>query len=172
LGLLLSRTGCVPTTEQVTVEMEQLVLIPASRIAICIVSAKSEFPTATQGKETVRRLALLLVLGSLVVAGSGCGTVLNFFNGEGGGPKQVYGGVQIDCQAAAGLLKDHPGQGIPYQEALWAFFDLPFSLLGDTLTLPLVLLDRLDELSADRPIAVPQPAPPPPIAASPATNRW
>jgi uncharacterized protein YceK len=96
----------------------------------------------------VRRIALLLVLGCLVMAGSGCGTVLNFFNGEGGGPKHIYGGVQIDCQVAAEHLKDRPAQGIPL--VLCAILDLPLSLLGDTLTLPLVLSDQLQDLMADR----------------------
>ena len=120
----------------------------------------------------MRRIALLLVLGFLVVAGSGCGTALNFFNGESKGPELVYGGVQMDYQFAAEHIQDQPAQGIPL--VLGAFLDLPLSLLGDTLTLPLILWHRLRDLTADRPIAVPQPAtpPPPPIAASPATNRW
>ena len=111
----------------------------------------------------MRRLSLVLLPGALILAGSGCGTVLNFFNGESGGPEHVYGGVRMDCQVAAEQLKDHPGlrpaQGIPL--ALCALLDLPLSLLGDTLTLPLVLSDRLHELTADRP-----PAP----AAGPAPN--
>ena len=85
----------------------------------------------------MRRLALLLVLGSLVVAESGCGTSLNFFSGLGEGtkgPEHVYGGVQMDCQIAAEQLEDHPVQGIPL--LLCALLDLPLSLLGDTLTLP------------------------------------
>jgi uncharacterized protein YceK len=122
----------------------------------------------------VRRLALLLFLGFLVVAGSGCGTAMNFLSGVGEGtesPELVYGGVQMDCQIAAEHLKDPPAQGTPL--VLCALLDLPLSLLGDTLTLPLILWHRLRDLTADRPIAVPQPAtPPPPIAASPATNRW
>jgi uncharacterized protein YceK len=106
----------------------------------------------------VRRLALLLVLGSLVVAGSGCGTVLNFFNGESRGPEHVYGGVQMDCQVAAEQLKNNGVQGIPL--VLWALLDLPLSLLGDTLTLPLVLSDQLHDLKADRPPApAAEPAP-------------
>ena len=110
----------------------------------------------------MRRLSLLPLLGSLLLAGSGCGTVLNFFNGESGGPRRVYGGVQMDCQVAAEQLKDHPGlrpaQGIPL--ALCALLDLPLSLLGDTLTLPLVLSDQLHDLKADRPPApAAEPAP-------------
>ena len=104
----------------------------------------------------MRRLALVLLPGVLILAGSGCGTACNFFNGESKGPVHVYGGVQADCQAVAEQFRDHPGQGTPFPEVLCALLDLPLSLLGDTLTLPLVLSDRLHDLTADRP-----PAPPP-----------
>jgi uncharacterized protein YceK len=107
----------------------------------------------------MRRLVLVPLLGSLLLAGSGCGTVLNFFDGESGGPRRVYGGVQIDCEVAAEQLKDQPVQGIPlvHQPAqsipmiLLALFDLPLSAFGDTLTLPLVLSARWHELTDDRP---------------------
>jgi len=117
---------------------------------------RGQAQSPTQG-ETVRRLALL-VLGPLIVAGSGCGTVCNFFHGESSGPKYVYGGVQMDCQLAAEHLKDRPAQGISL--VLFALLDLPLSLLGDTLTLPLTLSDQLHDLTADRPNAVPQPVVP------------
>ena len=110
----------------------------------------------------MRRLSLVLLAGALILAGSGCGTVLNFFNGESRGPEHVYGGVQMDCQLAAEHLKDRPAQSIPL--VLFALLDLPLSLLGDTLTLPIVLSDRLHELTADRPqapAAGPAPGAPP-----------
>ena len=127
-----------------------------------------------QGGNRARESHWLLVLGFLVVAGSGCGTAVNFFNGESKGPELVYGGVQMDYQFAAEHIQDQPAQGLPL--VLGAFLDLPLSLLGDTLTLPLILWHRLRDLTADRPIrAFRSPAdtpPPPPIAAAPATNRW
>jgi hypothetical protein len=69
----------------------------------------------------MRRLSLLPLLGSLLLAGSGCGTVLNFFNGESAGEKRAYGGVRIDCQVAAEQFKDHRVDGPPL--VLWALFD-------------------------------------------------
>jgi uncharacterized protein YceK len=117
----------------------------------------------------MRRPLLVPLLGSLLLAGSGCGTVLNFFNGESAGPKRIYGGVQMDCQMAAEQLKDHRVDGPPL--VLLTLFDLPLSVLGDTLTLPLVLADRLHgladwwhEVTADQP----PPGPPPPPLANPA----
>jgi uncharacterized protein YceK len=104
----------------------------------------------------MRRLSLLPLLGSLLLAGSGCGTVLNFFNGESAGEKRVYGGVRIDCEVAAEQLKDHRVDGPPL--VLWALFDLPLSAFGDTLTLPLVLAARWHELTDDQP-SPPGPAP-------------
>ena len=123
----------------------------------------------------MRQLSLVLLSGVLILAGAGCGTVCNFFNGESSGPKNVYGGVQMDCQLAAEHLKDSPAQGIPL--ILFALLDLPLSLLGDTLTLPLVLSDRLHELTADRPpapAAGPGPAPgshPPQHSTAPQDDR-
>jgi len=117
----------------------------------------------------MRRLSLVPLLGSLLLAGSGCGTVLNFFHGESEGPKRVYGGVQMDCQMAAEQLKAPRQEGIPL--VLLPLVDLPLSLLGDTLTLPLVLSDRLHDLAdwwhevtADQP----PPGPPPPPLPNPA----
>jgi uncharacterized protein YceK len=101
----------------------------------------------------MRRLLLVPLLGSLLLAGPGCGTVLNFFNGESAGPKRVYGGVQMDCQMAAEQLKERSSL------FLLALVDLPLSACGDTLTLPLVLAARWHELTDDLPPPPPGQAP-------------
>lgn len=80
---------------------------------------------------TLRIKALLLA--ALLLLASGCGTVLNL----GFGPKP-YGGVRADC-FMAGECVDEP-QTVHF--ALFWLADLPFSLLGDTLTLHHTLGDH------------------------------
>jgi uncharacterized protein YceK len=127
--------------------------------ANCRVSVKGESGPPTE-RVTMRRLLLVPLLGSLLLAGSGCGTVLNFFSGESEGPKRVYGGVRMDCQFAAEQLKDCRVDGPPL--VLFALFDLPLSAFGDTLTLPLVVAARWRDLMDDRPPSPPGQAPAPP----------
>src|SRR5690348_14386606 len=70
---------------------------------------------------------------------SGCGTIKNLspnplplpINDH---PQSVYGGVRLDAKAAQALTS-----GGPDPLALILTLDLPFSLVGDTLTLPYIL---------------------------------
>ena len=73
-----------------------------------------------------------LLLAALLLLTPGCGTLLNL----GFGPKP-FGGVGADCFMAGECL-DEP-QTLPF--VLFWLADLPFSLLGDTLTLPYTLGD-------------------------------
>ena len=91
-----------------------------------------------------RQTMLPLTLGSLCLILGGCGTVLNtayFCPDEGrnsiyGGGKSVYGGVLME----ASLIRDalDPTDDRDVRGVLFAL-DLPFSLVGDTVTLPYTL---------------------------------
>jgi uncharacterized protein YceK len=77
----------------------------------------------------------IIAIAFLTLLGSGCGTVANtvwFIPEEGG--KRVYGGVKVDLQVAREAL-ERPVPGKPLA-GLWCLIDLPFSLVGDTITLP------------------------------------
>jgi uncharacterized protein YceK len=86
---------------------------------------------------------------ALAVALSGCGTVYNLAEGE----PEVYGGALKDAQlfiAPAAREKEVAGRGAPLLPIL-ALGDLPLSLVGDTLTLPLAVYLRQKDAS-DTPV--------------------
>jgi uncharacterized protein YceK len=92
---------------------------------------------------------------------SGCGTVLSFQQEE-EGPK-VYGGVRMDATLGPGLIaagvgdliypKEHekfpPGTYISLGAC--ALADLPFSLVADTVTLPLTVPAALRKVGGNPP---------------------
>ena len=95
-------------------------------------------------------MASRVLLGACVIlatcAGGGCGTLLNLdYTPCGHNPDsyRVYGGVRHDVEFAATALPSNPNNlgnlllaplGIAVAAA-----DLPFCLIGDTLTLPIVV---------------------------------
>ena len=94
-----------------------------------------------------RRYACLLVGCSLLLSAAGCGT---FSNVMGDDVHMVYGGVRRDGvilrECGNGPPKrasDDPDAGVvPFvsnMAAATAFMDLPFSFVGDTITLPYTL---------------------------------
>jgi uncharacterized protein YceK len=87
---------------------------------------------------------ILLILSA--VCTSGCGTVLNlvayddntdamFSHGEQVAPKEIYGGVAIDGASGAEWIS----QGDTLLGLYVLGVDLPLSVAGDTLTLPLTM---------------------------------
>jgi uncharacterized protein YceK len=75
------------------------------------------------------------IIAALALSSGGCGTLANtawFIPEEGG--KRVYGGVRADVQSAQQCFET-PIEGKPLS-GLWCLIDLPFSAIGDTITLP------------------------------------
>jgi uncharacterized protein YceK len=119
------------------------------------------------------------LIGALGLAVGGCGTVGNLTGGPSGAePPHAYGGVRLDVESAAANLTDSSGGhgGLPgrlVQVCVVApyllLIDLPLSVVGDTLTLPLsegtannsILPNGLPALSGNRwnPLAYPDPPP-------------
>jgi uncharacterized protein YceK len=91
----------------------------------------------------MKRGAGLVLMVTLAVLPTGCGTVANtcyFWPGEGG--KRVYGGVRAEWETMQqDLYKPDPLEdGINRWARLGLFtVDLPLSAVGDTLTLPLTV---------------------------------
>ena len=79
------------------------------------------------------RRTVLLALAALVV--SGCGTIANLQTGK----PDLYGGVQHDVQLLETPRPQPQGIGIRNLGALVLFVDLPLSVVGDTLTIPLAI---------------------------------
>jgi uncharacterized protein YceK len=84
---------------------------------------------------TSTRTAVLWALAAFVV--SGCGTVANLQTGK----PDFYGGVQHDVQLLETPRSQPQGIGIRNLGALVLFVDLPLSIVGDTLTLPLAIYE-------------------------------
>ena len=82
----------------------------------------------TRESGMMRRTLTTLFLVPLALTITGCGTVFNFY--DPGGPKQIYGGVLMDCGFAADCLK---------RDAPPLLIDVPLSIIGDTLTLPITI---------------------------------
>lgn len=85
------------------------------------------------------RLRFALVQIACCIATSGCGTFANtcWFTDEEGGHR-VFGGVRTDWQCACRTLNKGDELERP-SKAVWLLADLPFSFVGDTLTLPYTL---------------------------------
>jgi len=90
----------------------------------------------------MRSVLVVAAAGILLCGLSGCGTILNFTMGvsERGQPArtEIYGGLQIDAQAVGKAFEGYQ----PWWFNVFAFlfvFDVPLSLVADTITLPVTL---------------------------------
>jgi uncharacterized protein YceK len=84
-----------------------------------------------------------VILGLAIAAGfsGGCGTLANtVWTYPEPAPKRVYGGVAKDWETARQFNADTSYQG--RRVAICAAVDLPYSAIGDTITLPYVLACR------------------------------
>jgi uncharacterized protein YceK len=81
------------------------------------------------------RLAVPLLW--LALLASGCGTITNLKTGE----PDFYGGVQKDIQWLATPSRQPEGIGIANLGFLTLFVDLPMSIIGDTLTMPIAIYE-------------------------------
>ena len=105
----------------------------------------------------LRRVAVPLVLLSL----AGCGTFLNVHRVEDltGGQRQIYGGVTGSCRGVREGIREataSPKLGLPLSDAMYSVFmtglaaaclvDVPLSLVGDTLTLPITVPAGIDRV--------------------------
>jgi uncharacterized protein YceK len=98
----------------------------------------------------MRRKVATSLAAAVMVALSGCGTSLNL-----DGDSRIYGGVAQDVQEARERLAqadnpscpDAPGSSPAWNRTLatLACADVPLSLVGDTLTLPLTFLTEWEE---------------------------
>lgn len=94
---------------------------------------------------TRRYVAILAAL--LLALVSGCGTAVNVYRSGGGVPLEPYGGVKEDLDhirdiRAEGQNAQHRGARQTLDTVGWialVAIDLPFTIIGDTLTLPLAL---------------------------------
>jgi uncharacterized protein YceK len=85
---------------------------------------------------------------------SGCATAWNLKNEQ-----QIYGGVRREASIVPYLMRDFapakPEDGFSTVLSMGALADLPFSAIGDTLTLPVTIpatLMKLKELNARKKI--------------------
>ena len=87
------------------------------------------------------RKPLLALSGLFVALLSGCGTLQNtVFALREQEANKVYGGVQVDVDAIRTWVTSPPSCGTPPFIALpLVVADLPFSAVGDTLTLPVTV---------------------------------
>jgi len=102
------------------------------------------------------RRALLVALGLVGMGLSGCGTAANLSGGaQGFRQTQIYGGVLRDVQSEQHWVSSNWTGGTDWQQDIGTVvgigligLDIPFSAIGDTLTLPItipaVLLRRPD----------------------------
>jgi uncharacterized protein YceK len=112
-------------------------------------------------RQSPRALLLLPIL--LVVAGTGCGTLVNLQGGDTGRP-EVFGGVGQDVGLVGSgfeLLGGQGGQGgalswmahlpIACTAIAVGTADIPLSLVGDAVTMPAVVIQRKQDLPAAGP---------------------
>jgi uncharacterized protein YceK len=122
------------------------------------------------------RRASLAALGLAVVCLSGCGTAANLSGGiQGWRNAQIYGGVRRDVKSAGQFVADNWTSESDFQQDVGTVvgvglisLDVPFSFIGDTLTLPITIPAAI--------IGGPAPQPGPPAAATnlaqkPSSNR-
>jgi uncharacterized protein YceK len=81
------------------------------------------------------RLTVPLLLFAL--SACGCGTIANLKTGE----PDFYGGVQNDIQWLATPSRQPEGIGFANLGFLTLFVDLPLSIIGDTLTMPIAIYE-------------------------------
>ncbi len=95
----------------------------------------------------MRRASLAAALGLVAMGLSGCGTAANLSGGaQGFRPMQIYGGVLRDVQSAQHWVSTNWIEGSDWQQDVGTVvgvgligLDLPFSAIGDTLTLPITI---------------------------------
>src|SRR5262249_58308295 len=95
--------------------------------------------------QTMRRVRAGAVAALAAVLASGCGTVCNLATGK----PEVYGGVEKDVECLltptqTPVMTAQSGQGGAAILAAFLVAEGTLSLVGDTLTLPLVLYMRHD----------------------------
>lgn len=96
-----------------------------------------------------RQLLAVLAFAVTVFLACGCGTVMNtlWLNPEVGGMR-VYGGVRIDAEVGYhAIVSPETTDSVldRVRHVLQPTLDLPFSLLGDTVTLPLTIYHALQQ---------------------------
>jgi len=82
-----------------------------------------------------------VIVAAVFLLVTGCGTTLNILAQDSNPrdfwePPTIYGGLLIDWH-----LVDDPPHGAPGGPIM--YFDMPFSFIGDTVTLPIVLIMKL-----------------------------
>jgi uncharacterized protein YceK len=92
-------------------------------------------PPRKKEEAAMKRVSMVTTIGVAILSLSGCGTMLNFTSRE---KPEIYGGVEVDV-AWIGMSRQNPAPS-PDQANLLGIVDLPFSFIGDTLTLPITLL--------------------------------
>lgn len=104
---------------------------------------------------------------AVALLGGGCGTTINVTSYApveiGGGQRAIYGGVVYDLENEyRALTTPHPTAwfGIHLPMILAHLIDLPFSFIGDTLTLPITVGETLG-------ISLPPWPPEPPLVGPP-----
>jgi uncharacterized protein YceK len=99
----------------------------------------------------------------------GCGTIRNMND-----QREVFGGVKIDNEVGVKYRDRQPkdGENDAVNAARWAatVVDLPLTVVGDTLTLPVILYWQ-SQTTADKRNPSPAPSPPPSPPAAPATSN-
>jgi len=84
-------------------------------------------------KTSFRRPVIFIALCMMVLSQAGCGTIVNTMGVGHGGPKKSMGGVAADGYIAyKGTMQGKP-------QYVLLLLDVPFSFVGDILTLPMTL---------------------------------
>ena len=96
------------------------------------------FTTHQAIRYAMREFSIGLVAVTLIGA-SGCGTAGNTILRH---PPHAYGGVEMDCMAMQGTWSESDKASVP-EKVFWTGLiaaDIPLCIVGDTLTLPGVIL--------------------------------
>ncbi|KAF0241902.1 MAG: hypothetical protein FD180_4192 [Planctomycetota bacterium] len=90
---------------------------------------------------SMRRIRNDLLLAVLLLCESGCGTVCSFMEGTQQGERSlVYGGVRWDAMVVGHMFSGERVHGVNvFWLGLIFLFDLPFSAVADTVTLPIAV---------------------------------
>lgn len=134
----------------------------------------------------MKRASLAAALTLVILILSGCGTIANF-GGKGWANTRIYGGVLTDVKSAENWIDARPisneselqrdvgtvvGTGL-------IVLDVPFSAIGDTLTLPITIPAAIwgtpaggANVSRKEPGAISKPALPAPAPESVPANWW
>jgi uncharacterized protein YceK len=125
-----------------------------------------------------RMTARLLLLGIVLTASSGCGTVLNLT-----GHEQIYGGTSLDAASVMHAWKDLFNPEDQHElstrrdegAVLACCCDLPLSAMGDTFTLPVTcyhwVKEKIKPASSEAPATHMDPVTGQPVLAAQPTAR-